>query len=104
MDPVTELPFRVAVTTAVWLTMFAPARAVNEPVANPAATVTDPGRLSAPVLLESVTTAPPVGAALVRVTVQVLEALGPRLAGLQASEETSTDATRLTFVVTELPL
>ena len=36
-------------------------------------------------------TLPPVDAAMVKVTVQVLEALGPRLVGLQAIEETSTE-------------
>jgi hypothetical protein len=51
-----------------------------------------------------VTVAPPVGAAWVRVTVQVLEEFGPRLVGLQASEETSTDATRLMLALAELPL
>jgi len=41
---------------------------------------------------------------LVKVTVQVVEALGPTLLGLQASEETSTEAARLTLVLAELPL
>jgi len=50
------------------------------------------------------TITPPVGAGLVRVTVQVVEAFGPTLEGLQASEETSTDAARLTLVLAELPL
>jgi len=45
-----------------------------------------------------------VGAALVRVTVQVLAELGPRLLGVQASEETNTGATRLTLALAELPL
>ena len=69
-----------------------------------AATVTDAGTVRAELLLESVTTAPPAGAGCERVTVQVLEAFGPRLAGLQAREETSTGATRLTVVFAELPL
>jgi hypothetical protein len=37
------------------------------------------------------------------VTVQVLEELGPRLAGLQATPETRTGATRLMAAVFELP-
>ena len=56
-------------------------------------------------LSERATLTPPLGAELVRVTVQVLEALGPRLLGVQASEETSTEAaTRLTLVLAELAL
>jgi hypothetical protein len=41
---------------------------------------------------------------LVNVTVQVLEEFGPRLAGLHASVDTSTGATRLTVVFAELLL
>jgi hypothetical protein len=69
-----------------------------------AATVTDAGTVRVELVLVKVTEAPPVGAAWVRVTVQVLEEFGPRLVGLQASEETSTDATRLMLVLAELPL
>ena len=69
-----------------------------------AATVTDAGTVSVGSVLVRVTVAPPVGAAWVRVTVQVLEEFGPRLVGLQASEETSTDATRLMLALAELPL
>src|ERR1700678_143502 len=50
----------------------------------PAATVTDAGTVSVELVLVRVTVAPPVGAAWVKVTVQVLEELGPRLTGLQA--------------------
>ncbi len=63
-----------------------------------AATVTDVGAVSVALVLVSAMLAPPVGAALVRVTVHVLEALDPRLVGLQVSEKTSVDATRLTLV------
>ena len=71
----------------------------------PAATVNEAGTVSAERLSETAMLAPPVGAALVRVTVQVLEALGPRLLGVQANDETSTEAaTRLTLVLAELPL
>ena len=68
-----------------------------------AATVTEAGAVSVALVLVSVTAAPPVGAAWVRVTVHVLEALGPRLVGLQVSEETST-ATKLTVALAELLL
>jgi hypothetical protein len=40
----------------------------------------------------------------VRVTVQVLEEFGPRLVGLHVSEDTITEATRLTVTVAELLL
>ena len=69
-----------------------------------AATVTEAGTVRVALEFDRVTLAPPVGAAWVKVTVQVLEAFGPRLLGLQASEETSTGATRLTVVLAELLL
>ena len=55
-------------------------------------------------MLDRVMVAPPVGAALVRVIVQVLEALGPRLVGAQASEASVTGATKLIEEVRETPL
>jgi hypothetical protein len=70
----------------------------------PAATPTEVGVVKAVLLSERATPAPPEGAALVRVTVQVLEALDPRLLGVQATEDTRTGATRLTLAVAELPL
>jgi len=69
-----------------------------------AATVTDAGTVSFALEFERVTLAPPVGAAWVRVTVQVLEELAPMLAGLQLIAETSTGATRLTVALAELLL
>ena len=69
-----------------------------------AATVTDAGTVSVALVLVRVTAAAPVGAAWVKVTVQVLEACGPRVVGLQTSEETSTDAVRLMVALAELPL
>jgi len=69
-----------------------------------AATVTEAGTVRVELVLVRVTLAPPVGAACVKVTVQVVEEFCPRLVGLQASEETSTGATKLTAVLAELPL
>ena len=54
----------------------------------PAATVIDGGKVRIGLLLESVTAAPPAGAALLRVTVQVLAPFGPRLDGTHATNET----------------
>jgi hypothetical protein len=50
---------------------------------------------------ERVTVAPPAGAGWVRVTVQVLEELGPMLEGVHVTDETSMGATRLTVVLAE---
>jgi hypothetical protein len=69
-----------------------------------AATATEAGTVSVALEFARVTLAPPVGAAWLRVTVQVLEELDPMLAGVQASEETSTGATRLTVALAELLL
>jgi len=69
-----------------------------------AATVTEAGAVRVVLVLVRVTAAPPAGAAWVRVTVQILVALGPRLVGLQASNETSTGATRLMVAFAEVPL
>jgi hypothetical protein len=63
------LPFRDAVSVAVWSAVIAPAVAVKVAVVDPAATATDPGTVSAAALLDSVTVPPPV---FVSVTVHVL--------------------------------
>jgi hypothetical protein len=72
--------------------------------ATPAATTTDAGTASVGLELVRVTVAPPGGAGWVRVTVQALEELAPRLLGLQASEESIADATRLMVTWAELLL
>jgi hypothetical protein len=69
-----------------------------------AATVTEGATVSVGLEFERVTLAPPAGAGCVRVTVQVLEALGPRLAGAQVKDDTSTVAARLTVALAELLL
>ena len=84
------------------LAIEAAAVALNVAVVAPAATVTDAGTVSEALLLPSVTLDPPVGAVCVSVTVQVLTALWPRLAGLQATVETRTGACRLMVAVCEL--
>jgi hypothetical protein len=86
------------------LLLMVPVVALKVAVVAAASTVTDAGTLRTALLLVRVTLAPPVGAAWVRVTVQVLVEFGPRLVGLQTSEETSTGATRLMLVLAELLL
>jgi hypothetical protein len=78
--------------------------ALNVAVFAAAVTVTDAGTVSVAFVLVNVTTAPPAGATLVSVTVQVLEAFGPRFAGLHVSVDTSTGAIRLIVVFAEVLL
>ena len=65
----------------------------------PDATVTEAGVVSPLLLSESETEEPPAGAAALSATVQVAVAPEDRLVGLQASEDTSTGATRLRLAV-----
>jgi hypothetical protein len=66
-------PLRIAAMVGVWSAVTAAAAAVNDAVVAPVGIVTDAGTVSAEVaLLERVTVIPPVGAALERVTVQVV--------------------------------
>jgi len=81
-----------------------PLVALKVAVVAPAVTVTAAGTVNIALLLESVTAAPPVRAGLVRVTVHVLLALGPRLDGAHATADTSTGATRLMVALLVLPL
>ena len=69
-----------------------------------AATVTEGATVSVVLEAERVTLAPPAGAGWVKVTVQVLEELAPMLAGVQVSDETSTEPVRLTVALAELLL
>ena len=83
------------------LAIEAAAVALNVVVVAPAATVTDAGTVSKVPLLDSVTLDPPAGAVWVSVTVHVLTALCPRLAGMHITPETSTGASRLIVAVCE---
>ena len=84
------------------LAMEAAAVALNVTVVDPDATVTEAGTVSAVLLLARVTPDPPTGAVCVSVTMQVLTALCPKLAGLHATPDTRTGATRLIVAVCEL--
>jgi len=85
IDAVLELPFKVAVRTAVRLLGMVPAVAVKFVEVVPAATVTDAGTGSSPVLLERATIAPPADAGWFSVTVQVDDAPALSDVGLQES-------------------
>ena len=80
IDAVRVLPFNVAVSVAVWSDAIVPAVAVKVAVVDPAATTTDPGTVSAAVLLDSVTVRPPV---FVSVTEQLLVPPLLSVAGVQ---------------------
>ena len=73
IEEVTDVVFTVKV--AVWL---------------PAATVTEAGTVAAVLLLESETEAPPVGAAVLNVTVPVVDVPPVTLAGLTDTEDNAT--------------
>ena len=92
----------MTVALALLLTVVVVALKVADVAA--AATVTEAGTVSFALELERVTLAPPVGAAWVRVIVQVLEELDPRLLGLQDNADTDTGAARLTVVLAEVLL
>jgi hypothetical protein len=84
-----ELPLTAAVVTMRFTEVAA------------AGTVTDGATVSVALEFERVTVAPPAGAGWVTVTVQMLEASAPILAGVQVIDETSMGATRLTAILAE---
>ena len=91
-------------TVTVWFVVKLPAVALNVAVAAPEPTVTDAGTVNAVLVSVTVTAAPPLGAALFSVTVQVLDAFGPILLGLHASDDTRSGDNRLIDAVFELLL
>ena len=95
----------MAVTTAVWLLDTVAAVAVKLAVVEPFDTVTVPGTARAVALLDSVTTAPPLPAAIESVTTQVDATPELRLVGAQVSDvKAGGVAARVTDCVSELPL
>ena len=91
-------PFKVAVTVALWLLLTVPEVAVKVALLWPDATTTFAGTVSNPLLLASVTVAA-LMAALFRVTVQVLDALLPSVAGAQATDVSCAGALAVTVKV-----
>ena len=84
----------MAVRVALWSLARLAVVVLKVAVVALAGTVTEAGRERAGALLDRVTAAPPVGAGLLKVTVQVAEALAPRLAGVQTSDCSVTGASR----------
>ena len=99
-----ELLLYVAVTVALALLLTVVVVTLKVADVPAAATLTEAGTVNVALEFARVTVAPPVGAGWVKVTVQVLEELAPMLAGLQASDDTSTDAARFTVALAELLL
>jgi hypothetical protein len=67
-------------------------------------TVTEVGTVRVGLVLVSVTLAPPAAAALVSVTVHVLDPFGPRVVGLQANDDTWIAAARPMVALPLVPL
>jgi hypothetical protein len=80
-----EPPFSLAVKTAVVSSAALPTSAVKPAAAAPSATVIEPGTATLAWLLASATTAPPAGAAAVRLAVQELDPGAVTLAGTHSS-------------------
>ena len=89
---------------ALELLLIVPVLTINVAEVAAAVTVTEPGTANVELLSDKVTRAPPLGAACVRVTVQVLDELGPRLFGLQDKAEIEMAAISGTVVLAEPPL
>ena len=90
---------RVAVMVAESLEAIVPAVAVKVAVVELAATVTEEGTVRVPLLEDRDTVAPPVGATLDSVTVQVLLALEARVVGEQSTDERLVGAWRVIVAV-----
>jgi hypothetical protein len=103
-DDVCEVPLYVAVRVAVWSAVTVPAAAAKLAVLTPALTVTLDGTVTAPLLLDRLTAAPPEGATFDKVTVQFDVAPLATAEGLQLSEVTCTGALTVREVVCEVPL
>ena len=95
MEKVTEEPESDAVMTAVLLVVIVEAVAEKVAEVAPAATVTEAGTVNMPLLSDKETTAPPVGAGLLRATVQVLLAPEVRAVGVQLRPVSRVGASRL---------
>jgi hypothetical protein len=97
-------PLAVAVTVTPCCAAGAPAVTEKVAVVALAATVAEAGVVSQELLSDSETANPPLGAALVRVTVQVEAAPAAMVVGLQLSADRATGATSDSEALAEVPL
>jgi hypothetical protein len=100
---VVTLSLPVAVIVTGWLAVTEPAVARKVVLVEPAGTVAEAGTVRAALLLLNDTTCPPVGAALVWLTVQVLNAPELTVEGEQASADKTAGATRVRLAVCDPP-
>ena len=100
---VLELPFRVAVTTAVCAAEMVPAVSATEAVVAPAATVSEAGDAKRVLLLLRLTAVPPVGADCEMATVHVVVAPEPSDVGLQVRKDNVGGGFSVKLAVLELP-
>jgi hypothetical protein len=98
-----DTAFNLAVIVPLWLLLTAAVVALKIPELAPAATVIEAGTVRAALVLVRATKAPPARAAWLSVTVQVLEAFGPKLVGAQLSEVGVAGAIRLMVEFAETP-
>jgi len=105
IEKVCEVPFNLAVRTAIEAAAKVPDFATNEPEDKPPDTVIVPlGRVSAALLLDSVIDAVlPCGTGFVRVMVQVVDVCGSIAPAAQASEDTPSGAVREIVAVADVP-
>ncbi|MCX6634225.1 MAG: hypothetical protein NT090_03940, partial [Acidobacteria bacterium] len=100
---VVTLSLPVAVIVTGWLAVTGPAVALKVALVEPAGTVTEAGTVRATLLALKVTANPLAGAALVRLTVQVLNAPEFTVEGEQASADKTAGATRVRLAVFDPP-
>jgi hypothetical protein len=98
-----EDPFSEAVIVALWSAVKVPVEAVKFADVPEAATVTDGGTVSAAASSVSITTAPPVEAALDMVTVQLVLAFAARLVAVHCTPETVAPPASEMVVLLEVP-
>jgi hypothetical protein len=101
---VAVVPFSVAVKVAVWFAGTVPVEMLNVPVVASAATVSDGGAVNTDdPLFVSVTTAPPVSAALDNVAVHVVLAFEDNVAAVQLNPVRPGSGCNDTFAVAVVP-
>ena len=102
-----ELLLYAAVIVELALLLIVPVVTLNVPETACAPTVTELGAFKAELLFDKATVTPPLGAAWLRATVQVLEEFEPRLDGLHESDDSVMEtgaAVKVMVALTDFPL